>query len=341
MPGYIARRLTFAVLTIWAISLVCFLIIQAPGTDYVDVYIGRLLQNEQIYITLEEAEALRVYHGLDKPVYVQYLKWIWNMVRADFGYSFEQMFPIKDLIAERVLYTIALTGMTVLVTWTMAIPMGIFSALRQHSVADYTVTMLGFIGLAVPDFLLGLVLMYVTFKYFHVSVGGLFSPEYITGPLPDQAQWMGWSLQRLWNMITHLWIPAVVLGTSGTAGLIRIMRNNLLDELYKNYVTTARSKGLASWRVIAKYPVRVAINPLISSIGYLLPTLVGGSVIVSIVLGLPTLGPLLLRALLDHDIYLSSTIILLLGILTVIGTMISDILLVIVDPRISMHKTAE
>ena len=341
MRSYIARRLIFGVVTIWAMSLVCFLIIQAPGPDYVDVYIGRLLANEAIYITIEEAEALRAYLGLDKPVYVQYRKWIWNMVRADFGYSFDQALPIKELIAERVLFTIALTGMTVLITWTMAIPIGIFSALRRHSVADYTVTLLGFIGLAVPDFLLGLILMYVTFKYFHVSVGGLFSPEYVTGPLPDQAQWMGWSLQRLWNMITHLWIPAVVLGTAGTAGLIRIMRNNLLDELNKPYVTTARSKGLASWRVIAKYPVRLAINPLVSSIGYLLPTLVGGSVIVSIVLGLPTLGPLLLRALLDQDIYLSSTIILLLGILTVIGTMISDILLVVVDPRISMHKTME
>ena len=330
MRSYIARRLILGVVTIWAMSLVCFLIIQAPGPDYVDVYIGRLLANEAIYITIEEAEALRAYYGLDKPVYVQYRKWIWNMVRADFGYSFDQALPIKELIAERVLFTIALTGMTVLITWTMAIPIGIFSALRQHSVADYTVTLLGFIGLAVPDFLLGLILMYVTFKYFHVSVGGLFSPEYVTGPLPDQAQWMGWSLQRLWNMIT-----------AGTAGLIRIMRNNLLDELSKPYVTTARSKGLASWRVIAKYPVRLAINPLVSSIGYLLPTLVGGSVIVSIVLGLPTLGPLLLRALLDQDIYLSSTIILLLGILTVIGTMISDILLVVVDPRISMHKTME
>jgi len=341
MRHYIARRLMFAVFTIWAISLVCFLIIQAPGHDYVDVYIGRLLLDHQVYITIEEAEALRKYYGLDKPIYVQYGKWIWNLVRADFGYSFDLQLPIKGLIAERILFTIVLTGMTVLVTWTMAIPIGIFSALRQHSVGDYTVTLLGFIGLAVPDFLLGLILMFVTFKYMHVSVGGLFSPEYVGGALRDEVQWMGWSLQRLWNMITHLWIPAIVLGTAGTAGLIRIMRNNLLDELNKAYVTTARSKGLASWRVIAKYPVRLAINPLVSSIGYLLPALVGGSVIVSIVLSLPTLGPLLLRALLDQDIYLSSTIILLLGVLTVVGTMISDILLVIVDPRISMHKTME
>ena len=340
MVGFMTRRMGLAVLTIAAISVLSFVIIQLPKGDYIDNYI-LTLELEGIPISLEEAEALRAYYGMDKPLAFQYLKWIGRMLGGDFGYSYQLEIPVKKLIAERLLFTVVLTGTTVLVTWTFAIPVGIYSAVRQHSVGDYTFTFLGFTGLAVPDFLLGLLLMYLAFAYLDISVGGLFSQEYLSGPLENESALWGWSWGRFVNMLSHLWIPAVVLGTAGTASLIRIMRNNLLDELSKAYVVTARSKGLKNWRVIVKYPVRVAINPLVSGIGYLLPALVGGSVIVSVVMSLPTMGPLLLRALLSQDMFLAGTIILFLGILTIVGTLISDILLVIVDPRIKMVREAD
>jgi len=213
----------------------------------------------------------------------------------------------------------------VLVTWSFAIPVGIYSAVRQHTVGDYVFTFIGFAGRAVPDFLLGLILMYIGLAYFGQSVGGLFSAEYMDAPI---------SIGKLRDLLAHLWIPAVVLGTAGTAGLIRIMRNNLLDELSKPYVVTARAKGISPIRLIAKYPVRVAINPLVSTVGYLLPSLVSGSVIVSVVLSLPTLGPLLLKGIEGQDPYLAGFIVLMLGVLTILGTLISDILLALVDPRI-------
>jgi peptide/nickel transport system permease protein len=318
----------------WAISVVCFLIIQMPQVDYVDVYIERIFEDHQQFITEEEAEALREFYGLDRPVFWQYWNWLGNLMVGNFGYSFDLQLPVRHLIANRLVLTIALTGMTILTTWVFSLPVGIYSALRQHSVGDYAVSFLGFLGLAVPDFLLALVLMFVAFKYFGVSVGGLFSDEYIQGALPGELQWMGWSFQRIWNMLTHLWIPAIVLGTHGTAGLIRIMRNNLLDELGKPYVVTARAKGVGRMRTILKYPVRVALNPLISTIGYLLPALVSGSVIVSVVLSLPTIGPVLLTAIQDEDIYLAGFVVLLIGMLTVFGTLLSDILLAVIDPRI-------
>jgi peptide/nickel transport system permease protein len=218
-----------------------------------------------------------------------------------------------------------LAAFTILITWLIAIPIGIYSAVRQHSVGDYVFTFLGFSGLAVPDFLLGLVLLYIAFAFFDQSVGGLFSTMYLDAP---------WSLARLWDLLKHLWIPAIVLGTSGTAGLIRVMRNNLLDQLDKPYVATARAKGQVNWKVIIKYPVRVALNPLISGIGTLLPALISGTVIVSVVLSLPTLGPVLLNSLLAQDVHTAAVIILLLGFLTVVGTLVSDLVLVLVDPRI-------
>ena len=334
MISYIVRRVLFAGITVALISVVSFVVIQLPSGDFVDEFLERMEVDFQQSVTEEEAQALREWYGLDKPVYVQYFKWAKSIVTGDFGFSHFNNLPVKDLLAERLVFTVALTGVTVLLTWTMSVPIGIYSALRQHSLEDYTVTFFGFLGLAVPDFLLGLVLMFIAFRYLEISVGGLFSTEYVTGALPGEPQWMGWSPQRVWNMLAHLWVPALVLGTAGTAGLIRIMRNNLLDELSKAYVVTARSKGMANWRVIAKYPLRMAINPLVSSIGYLLPALVGGSVIVSVVLSLPTMGPLLLQALFVQDMHLASTIVFFLGVLTVIGTMISDIFLVIVDPRI-------
>ena len=318
-------------MTAWAVSILAFVIIQLPEGDFVDVYIEGL-GFEGIYVSLKEAEVLREYYGLDKPVYTQYLKWVGHMSRGDFGYSYTQEIPVKETLKERIPYTIVLAAVTILFTWVLAIPIGIYSAVRHHSAGDYAFTFLGFMGLAVPDFLLGLVLMYVALAYFHVSVGGLFSPEYLSAP---------WDMARAWNMATHLWIPALVLGTAGTAALIRIMRNNLLDELSKPYVVTARAKGMTSWRVILKYPVRMAINPLVSTVGYLLPALIGGSVIVSVVLSLPTLGPTLLRALLEQDMFLAGTVLLILGILTVVGTLLSDLLLVVVDPRIKVTGSRE
>ena len=257
-----------------------------------------------------------------------------NLAQGDLGLSFQYRLevdmPVKQLLEDRLWLTVVLTGFTVIVTWTFALPVGIYSAIRQHSVGDYVFTFLGFSGLAVPDFLLGLVLMYAAFAYFDQSVGGLNSADYANAP---------WNLGRILDLVNHLWVPAIVLGTSGTAGLIRVMRNNLLDELGKPYVVTARAKGMRPLRAILKYPVRVAVNPLISTVGYLLPSLVSGSIIVSVVLSLPTLGPLLLEAILTEDVFLAGFIILMAGILTVVGTLISDVLLALVDPRI--RYTAE
>ena len=236
--------------------------------------------------------------------------------------------PIKEVLGDRMLMTVILALSTVAFTWVMAVPIGIYSAVRQRSVEDYTFTFLGFIGLAVPDFMLALVMMYFAFVWFDISVGGLFSRQYIQAP---------WSVGRVWDLIQHLWIPVIILGTSGTAGLIRIMRANLLDELRKPYVVTARAKGLRELKVVLKYPVSVALNPLISTVGYILPFLISGSVIVSTVLSLPTVGPVLLQALLSEDMFLAGTVILFLGLMTIVGTLLSDILLVIIDPRIRLE----
>ena len=331
MAAYFLRRALLALLSIWAISVLSFVIIQLPDGDVVDTKLQELAF-EGTYFSQQEADALREFYGLNRPIYQQYLHWTRKLLKLELGRSWYNEVPVKRILAERLPYTILVAGATILFTWVMAIPIGIYSAVRQHKVEDYTVTFFGFVGLAVPDFLLALLLMFIALKYLHVSVGGLFSVQYLNAP---------WSIARFWDLMSHLWIPAVVLGTSGMASLVRIMRNNLLDELGKPYVVTARAKGLRNWRAILKYPVRIAINPLVSAIGYLLPFLIGGSVIVSVVLSLPTLGPSLLRSLLEQDMFMAGTIILILGILTVIGTLISDILLVIVDPRIRMEKAAE
>ena len=329
MIAFIVRRTLLAASTVAMLSLITFPIVQLPEGSYLDTYIDLAQSGEggagEIRISPQEIEALMSFWGLDQPLYIQYAKWVWNMARFDFGQSFDQTLPVIKVIGERLPLTVVLAVFTVIFTWILAIPIGIYSAVRHHSVGDYTFTFVGFIGLAVPDFLLGLVLMYFAFVYFDLSVGGLFSSQYLDAK---------WDLARVWNLLQHLWIPAVVLGTSGTAALIRIMRANLLDELSRPYVVTARAKGMSELRLILKYPVRVALNPFISTIGYVLPYLISGSVIVSVVLSLPTVGPILLRGLLQQDMYLASTIILILGLMTVIGTLLSDILLVISDPRI-------
>jgi len=327
MLAYIFRRTLLACGTVLAISIVAFMIIQLPPGDYLTAYIATL-QAQGDVISLEQIAALRAQYGLDRPIHVQYGMWMWNMQHWDFGVSLAYNRPVSELIGERLLLTVVVTLAAVIFTWLLAIPIGVYSAVRQHSIGDYIFTFIGFIGIAVPGFLLALVLMYGAYAWFGLSVDGLFSDEFIEAE---------WSMARVRDLLSHLWVPAIVLGAAGTAQLIRILRANLLDELRKPYVVAARARGLSLWRAVLKYPLRVALNPLVSTIGYILPALVSGSVIVSVVLNLPTVGPLLWRALLSQDMYLAGTIVLLLSALTVIGTLISDILLVLLDPRIRLE----
>ena len=329
MLTFIIRRALLALLTIWALSLISFVVITLPPGDFVSGYIQEVMGADAASsaAAAELERSLRIQYGLDQPMVVQYAKWAWKLLHFDLGLSLEFRLPVRQVIGERLLMTVILAGSTALMAWALSIPIGIYSAMRQHSLEDYTVTFIGFLGLAVPDFLLALVLLWISFTVFDQSIGGLFSPHYLDKP---------WSIGRVVDLLSHLWIAALVVGTAGTAALIRVMRANLLDELRKPYVVTARSKGLAEWKVILKYPVRIALNPLVSTMGYLLPFLMSGSIIVSVVLGLPTEGPILLRALLTEDLFVSSSIVLLLGILTVVGTFISDIILALIDPRIRM-----
>jgi len=327
MLRYIAWRMLLACGTILVISIVSFVIIQLPPGDYLDSHIATL-RAQGVRVSQEEIATLRVQYGLDRPIHEQYGLWMWNALHWDFGTSLDYKCPVSKLINERLLLTVVVTLSAMLFTWALAIPIGIYSAVRQHSAGDYVFTLIGFIGVAIPSFLLALLLMYGAYAWFGLSVDGLFSDEFIEAE---------WSLARVWDLLKHLWVPAIILGAAGTAQLIRILRANLLDELRKPYVVAARAKGLSLWRAVIKYPVRVALNPLISTVGYILPALVSGSVIVSVVLELPTVGPLLLRALFQQDMYLAATILLLLSTLTVIGTLLSDILLVILDPRIRLE----
>jgi peptide/nickel transport system permease protein len=281
-------------------------------------------------VSEEEAQALRIQYGLGQPIYVQYAKWMQQVVVGNFGMSMEWKRPVTEVIASRLWMTVVISVAALILTWVLALPIGIYSAVRQYSIGDYVATFIGFIGLAVPNFLLALVLLYLGFVFFNAHIGGLFSVE-----LQDA----DWSAAKVWDLLKHLPIPALILGLAGTAQQIRIMRANLLDELRKPYVVTARSKGLPELKVITKYPVRVALNPFASTIGYTLPYIVSGSIIVSLVLGLPTVGPLLLKALIAQDMFLAGTIVLLLGVMTVIGTLISDVLLVWIDPRIRLEDT--
>lgn len=329
MLGYIVRRLGMALITIWAISLISFIIIQLPPGDYITAYIAQL-ETQGTAVLEEEAESLRIQYGLDKPFIVQYYKWLRMASRGNFGVAMEYNLPVLDVIGDRLALTALLTFVTIIFTWILAIPIGIYSAVRQYSAGDYSFTFIGFMGLAVPNFLLALVVLYVGFAWFGASVGGLFSPEYEHAP---------YSFAKIWDLMNHLWLPSIILAVSGTAQLIRILRANLLDELRKPYVVTARAKGLSEWKLILKYPLRVALNPLVSTVGYLLPLIISGSIIVSVVMSLPTVGPLLLKALIAQDMFLAGTIIFLIGIMTVIGTFLSDLLLAWVDPRIRLEST--
>ncbi len=326
MLQYIARRVVMMIPTLFLVSVVSFTIIQLPPGDYLTTYVSQLAAMGDL-VDESSLQALKDRYGLGQPVYVQYFRWLTNMLQGDFGQSMEWNRPVWGLLWERLPLTFVLSLATLLLTWLIAFPIGVYSAVKQYSVGDYIATFLGFLGLATPDFLLALVLMWVFFAFFNQSVGGLFSPEFANAP---------WSLAKVWDLAKHLAIPMIVLGASGTASLIRIMRANLLDELHKPYVVTARSKGLSETRLLLKYPVRAALNPFISTAGWYLPSLVSGSTIVAVVLSLPITGPLLLRALLSQDMYLAGSFIFMLSALTIFGTLISDILLAWLDPRIRL-----
>jgi peptide/nickel transport system permease protein len=312
--------------TLFAISIISFIIIQLPPGDYLTSYVASLESSGQV-VDRETIEALRSQYGLGEPVHIQYWKWITSFIVGDFGQSYQWQQPVSDLLGERLLLTVMLSVSSLLLIWAIALPVGIYSAVRKYSPGDYIFTFLSFLGLGIPNFLLALVLMWFAYSQFGTTVGGLYSNEYASAP---------WSWGKFVNLLEHLWIPTIVLGLGGVAGLTRIMRANLLDELHRPYVVTAKAKGMASTPLLLKYPVRVALNPFVSTVGWTLPGIVSGSIIVSVVLNLPTTGPMLLASLESQDMHLAGAIIMLLSVLTVLGTFISDILLAWLDPRIRL-----
>ncbi|ARM92329.1 oligopeptide ABC transporter permease protein (plasmid) [Rhizobium sp. CIAT894] len=328
MLVFIAKRFLWMIPSLFAVSFLAFVLIQLPPGDYVTTYIATLAASNEI-VDQNTAAQLRERFGLDDPMLIQYFKWMWGILsRGDFGISFEWQQPVSDLIWERMALTLVLALSTLIATWAIALPIGVFSAVRKYSIGDYFFTAFTFFGLAVPSFLLALVLMYIAAVEFGQDVGGLFSPQYENAP---------WSFAKMGDLFSHLWLPVIILAVSSTASLIRVMRANMLDELPKPYVTTARAKGLSEFRLLMKYPMMIALNPFISTIAWLLPNLISGSVVVAIVLNLPTAAPLLLQALMAQDMYLAGAFVLLICALTLIGSLISDILLALVDPRIRLE----
>ena len=325
MLDYMLRRTFQIIPLIVIISVLSFAIIELPPGDFVTM---RIVELEQTGTRVDDAEIARLteQYGLDKSPVERYALWAWNIIRrGNLGRSFQWEQPVTQVIGERIALTMAISLLTLIFIWIVAIPIGIYAATHQYSLGDYVFTFFGFIGISVPGFLLALVVMYLAFTQLGISVTGLFSPEFADAP---------WSIAKLLDMLPRLWVPILVIGLTGTASLIRVMRSMLLDELRKQYVVTARAKGVAERTLLFKYPVRVAINPLISTIGWLLPFIVSGEALVSIVLNLPTTGPVLLRALLFQDMYLAGSLVMILSVLTVVGTLISDVLLAWVDPRI-------
>lgn len=328
MLYYVIRRLIYMVILVGAISVVGFIIIELPPGSFLEVRIAQL-ETQGKRVDEAQIAALRKQYALDSPQYVRYSKWVWKMLHGNLGMSFQWNQPVLDLIAERFPATILLSLVALIFTYTVAVPIGIYSATHQYSSGDYFFTFTGFIGLAIPNFLLALILLFLFYRYFGVSLTGLLSPQYTTA---------SWGIGKFMNMLAHLPIPIIVIGTAGTAGLIRVMRGCLLDELKKQYVITARAKGVAERALLFKYPVRVAINPIISTIGWILPSIFSGQVITSIVLSLPTIGALFYGALMMQDMYLAGSSVVIFCMLTVIGTFISDLLLVWIDPRIRYEE---
>jgi peptide/nickel transport system permease protein len=326
MLGYIIKRTLYMVPTLVLISMVVFVLIELPPGDYFESYVAQLLASGES-VDMQKIEFLRQQYGFDLPPYERYFKWVFGMLQGDFGYSFEYQLPVSVVIGDRLWFTIFITFLTIIFTWIIAFPIGIYSAIRQYSWGDYGLTFIGLLGLATPNFLLALVLMYLAKEYFGTSIGGLYDPQFIDQP-------MSWA--KFLSVLEHIWIPVIVIGTAGTAGMIRRLRANLLDELRKPYVTTARAKGMPEFRALMKYPFRMSLNFFIADIGGILPQVISGAEIVAIVLSLQTTGPLLISALQSQDMYLAGSFLMLLAFLTVIGVLISDIALAILDPRIRL-----
>ncbi|MDQ3559155.1 MAG: ABC transporter permease [Pseudomonadota bacterium] len=330
MLVFLARRLFIMVWTLVGISVLVFFIIQLPPGDYLTTYIAEL-QAQGEGVDEEKVQFLREQYGLDKPLWQQYFVWATGLVRGNLGYSFEYNQPVSEVIGDRLLLTLILNFLTVIFVYVVSFPIGVYSATHQYSAADHTLSFLGFLGLATPNFLLALILLYFANVWFGTSVGGLMDPEYVDQP---------WSFGKAVSVLEHLWVPVLVIGTAGTAGMIRRLRANLLDELQKQYVTTARAKGLSEGRLLRRYPLRMSLNPFIADIGSLLPQIISGSVIVSAVMLLPTTGPMLLSSLRSQDMYLAGSFLMFLAVLTVVGMLVSDILLAVLDPRIRLSGGA-
>lgn len=324
MLTYITRRLAYMVVTLLVVSIITFIIIQLPPGDFISSYVGELASLGEV-LEQDEIDALRARYGLGQPMYVQYIRWFGNLLQGNLGRSLRWNKPVLSLIKDRLPWSFSISMVSLAFVWIIGLPIGVYSATNQYSMPDYIATFLGFVGLGVPNFLIALIALWVYFQSTGDVIVGLMSPEYLMAK---------WSLPKLFDLLKHLWLPALITGMAGTAGLIRTMRANLLDELPKPYVTVARARGVGRVKLLYKYPLRIAINPVISTIGYTLPALMEGEVLVSIVLGLPTLAPVLLNALLQQDMLLASSVIMIEAVLVLVGTLISDILLAIVDPRI-------
>ncbi|MCZ4281153.1 ABC transporter permease [Kiloniella laminariae] len=326
MLGYIINRLLAMIPTLLVISVIIFTLIQLPPGDFLETQIAEM-QAQGENVDQAKIEYLRQEYGLDKPVYLQYLSWVTGLLQGDLGYSFEHELPVTEVIGDRITLTIILAFAATLFTYVMSFPIGIYTAVKQYSLGDYVFSFVGFIGLATPNFLLALILLYFANVWFGTSIGGLMDPQYIGQP---------WSLDKLLSVLEHLWVPVVVIGTSGTAGMIRRLRANMLDELQKQYVITAKAKGLSPLKILIKYPLRLAINPFIADIGSILPDLLSGSVLVAVVMGLETTGPMLVNALLSQDMYLAGSFLIIESSLVVLGVFLSDLILAAIDPRIRL-----
>ena len=326
MIGYVIRRILIMIPTLLAISMIVFIIIELPPGDYLESYVAEL-QAQGESVDPQEIQFLREQYGFDESPVQRYLRWVGGMLQGDFGYSFEYRLPVSDVVGDRLFLTIVVSMATIIFTWVIAFPIGIYSATHQYSWGDYGLTFIGLLGLATPNFLLALILLYFANVTFGTSIGGLMDPKYIDQP---------WSVDKALSVLEHLWIPVVVIGTAGTAGMIRRLRANLLDELQKQYVVTARAKGLPPFRALVKYPLRSALNFFVADIGTLLPSIISGAELVAVVLSLPTTGPILITALQSQDMYLAGSFLMFLATLTVVGVLISDLLLAWLDPRIRL-----
>ena len=324
MLQFIIRRILIFIPMMFLMSVVAFALIQAPPGDFLTDYVAQLQASGEL-VDDDQIEALREQYGLNRPLYVQYAKWVWGILQWDLGLSLEWRRPVTELVNARLAMTVVLGVSTIIFTWTLAIPIGVLSAVKKYTPIDYFFTFISYFGVGTPNFLIALVAMWLAFSVLGIKITGLFSEEYVTAP---------WSFGKVIDMLKHMWVPMLILGTDGTARFTRIVRANLLDEMNKPYVETARAKGLPEWKVVLKYPVRIALNPFVSTAGLELPRLISGQLIVATVMSLPTIGPLLLRALLSQDMFMAGAIVLILTTLTLIGVLISDIVLAMMDPRI-------